>query len=158
MRFFSFEDWHGLQTDRNNARDLERAKAYQQYLTNLKPQLPANMLAFIETIDLKQANVTGIAVDSTVPICTMDLHAYESCCEPEDSRKFVTVCYTDLESFVVSTSKLNSLPGKGGLGDIGADEIASNNDGTFTHELLFSSGILITIRFRSFVWRYGNAE
>ncbi len=153
MKFFSFEDWHELQTDWENARDLEQAKAYHRYLTNLKPELPSTLLAFMETVDLKQAYVTGIAVDSNAHTCTIELRAYENCCKPEDSRKLVSACYTDLESLVISTSKLDGLPGNGGLGDIGADEIAFDADGTFIHELLFSSGILISMRFRSFAWR-----
>jgi hypothetical protein len=148
MRFFTMEWWSGAQEEADGV-ERDAAADYQQHLATLRPfprevaQLDA--LPSLHDAHLRRLHQEG---DGKVALHFDALLA-------DGTRGPLEVSYGDVESFEITGDPEEGLPGPYGFGDMGYDEIDSVVGGAFEHRLLFSSGIEMCVRFRSF--RFGGS-
>ena len=58
--------------------------------------------------------------------------------------------YSQVEEVISTADPEKGLPGPHGYGDLGYDEIERFQSGLLEHRMLFSSGIVLTVRHRGF--------
>ena len=144
MKYFTIEDWMGDQDlDAERPPSWDAAEEYSRYLASIDALIPAEFRSLQESFYLHDSTlheVRGDFVKSTVELL---FHA----CDRQRTARAVRIQYCGVTVFESTSDPLKSLPGSGGYGDFGYDEIEVIGPAQFEHRILFSSGIDLLIRF-----------
>jgi hypothetical protein len=146
MRFFTMDWWQGVQAGGSTNPSDE----YQRHLASLRP-FPDPVTKLDGMPSLHDARLRRLENRSGSVEIQLDL------LDDRGNRTGGRLVYGDAELFLESDPDV-SLPGPGGLGDLGYDEISAPEPGVFEHRLLFSSGVELCLRFRKFDVHVGAVQ
>lgn len=143
MKYFTIEEWMGYQDlDSYEPGSWVAADRYAAYFESVQHLVPAEYTLLIETVYLHDSRLRHLEVDSRADSALLILDSARG-----DEACVVAIRYNGLEHFASSSDPDKSLPGPGGYGDLGYDEIEVVEGGLFEHRILFSSGIELMFRF-----------
>jgi hypothetical protein len=142
MRFFTMAWWRDVQTSSG----LNPSDAYERHLASLRPLPPA--VADLDRVpSLHDARVRRVEHGGGSVEITLDRWGEQGGWIP------TWLSYHGVERMSLSTDPDGELPGPSGFGDLGYYEIDVAVPGLFEHRFLFSSGVEMSVRFRSFNFR-----
>jgi hypothetical protein len=141
MRFFTMEWWRAVQSGSND----NPSDAYERHLALLRP-LPAAVAAMDQVPSLHDARFNGLDHVRDSVVVRLDRWGERG------GWVAIQLRYGGVEQLIVSSEPDGGLPGPNGFGDLGYYELDLATPDLYEHRLLFSSGIELAIRFRSFVF------
>ena len=142
MRFFTMAWWRDVQSGSG----VNPSDAYERHLASLRP-FPSAVADLDRVPSLHDARVRRVEnVESSVEL-TLERWGERGGWIP------TWLSYRGVEHLSLSTDPDGQLPGPGGFGDLGSYEIDTTAPGLFEHRFLFSSGVELCVRFRSFTFR-----
>lgn len=141
MRFFTFEWWMGQQT----GTPASPTEAYERHFKAIEDKVPRELAELELNGDLHDAKLRVLHSDSRAQTLELDLAAIGA----NGSTVHVRLRYLGVVSLHETGDPECGLPGPFGFGDLGYTEV-DVVDGDLVHSLLFSSGIELQVRFKSF--------
>src|SRR5262245_45533105 len=141
MRFFTFEWWAGVQTGNSS----DPADAYERHFKSIERMVPADLADLELNGSLHDAKLRALHSDCRAQTLELDLAAVDA----NGATVYVRLRYLGVVSLLGTADSEYGLPGPFGFGDLGYSEV-DVVDGDLTHSLLFSSGIELQVRFKSF--------
>jgi hypothetical protein len=139
MRFFTMEWWQGVQGGLTE----NPLEAYQRHLATLRP-FPIPFARLDQLPSLHDAHVRRVEHLGGAVEITLDAWGKRGDWIP------TRLSYRGVERFTLQADPNKSLPGPGGFGDLGYDEIDVLSAEVFEHRLLFSISLELSVRFREF--------
>ena len=130
----------------------ESASAYRQHFEQIRSSLPPTLADFHERVTLHDARLRRLAADLPKRVLDLELDGYALSPrgDPHTPRQW-NLHYTGVTSVTSTADPAGGLPGPGGYGDLGYDELDVIEPGLFEHRMLFSTAIELHVRFRDLV-------
>ena len=151
MRFVTIDHWiadqHSLGDGASDAPSAAAAAEYRRYFQSIHDRLPPGYLSMIDRVSLHDGRLRAIAWSNDSRLLEMRIDAFDS---TGRYYRAVTLSYLDILSFETTSDPDKCLPGPGGFGDLGHEEIEVLEEGVFKHSILFSSGIELAVTFTRF--------
>jgi len=146
MKYFNISNWQDP--------DPTPTRAYQQYIDGVRDKLPSDLqrlcnywTAEVEkAVYLNDGRIRSIQVMQAAASAEVVMDGEL----PGRIEVLVHLHYGQVASFQSVVDPAGGLPGPCGYGDHGADEIEVREDGLLEHRMLFSSGIELSVVFRTF--------
>jgi hypothetical protein len=152
LRFITLDWWRG-----DDPRDP--FPAYQAHLAKIRQLLPARLIGLQEDCRLHDAEVQSTRYESASGVFVIDLIAYEEEEAPaRTNARRVRLRYSQVVSIFSTVDPRGALPGPGGYGHLGYDEVDVTKEGHLEHRLLFSTGIEMQIVFAEFGLEWEGLE
>jgi hypothetical protein len=139
MRFFTMAWWQAVQAGTTE----NPSDAYERHLATLRP-FPSSVARLDQLPFLHDAHVRRVEHLGTAVEITLDTWGKTG------DRVPIRLSYGGVERFTLQADPEKGLPGPGGLGDLGYDEIDAISAEVFEHRFLFSSSVELCVRFREF--------
>ena len=139
MRFFTMAWWRDVQA----GSAANPTDAYERHLASLRP-LPTAIAELDGLPSLHDARF--VRLDRTGDSLELVLDRWGE----RGAWMRTKLLYGGVEGLTLSADPDGALPGPIGLGDLGYYELDTVAPGLFEHRLLFSSGIELSVQFRSF--------
>jgi hypothetical protein len=152
MKYFTFDWW-----ERSEPTDV--FKEYGAYIKKVLHELPADLRRLEQECSLHDGRIIRLHIEPIQK--TLELELVGDCCDeslPKSYARRYRLTYKELESFTSIANPKRHLPGPGGYGDLGYDEIEVLAPGRFEHRMLFSSSIEFHVRFGSFSLWYEDYD
>jgi len=144
MKYFTIEDWMGDQDlDAARSPSWDASEEYSKYLDSVDHLIPAEFRSLQDSVYLHDSNLHELRIDLPSGTLEMLFHA----CDRQQHACAVRIQYAGVTLFESTSDPEKSLPGPGGYGDFGYEEIEVIGAARFEHRILFSSGIELLIRF-----------
>jgi hypothetical protein len=143
MKYFTMKWWSGESSNPDGP-----GKLYQAYLTEVQDRLPAGIVKFIRDSSLHDGQLRVWKLLPAEAKLELQIDGFNN--YAGDEPRHYRIEYGGVMS-VESTGDPNvGLAGPHGYGDLGYDEFEVLADDLFEHRMLFSTGIELTVRFKSF--------
>ena len=146
MKYFTLEWWNAVQTG-----DLgDPSDTYGEYYKSVKDKLPGDLIKLHEEIFLHDGKLKSLDISFPENRMSIELDTDDG----KGNLREISLRYTGLTKFKSTADPDNGLPGPRGYGDLGYDEVELLSDGRLEHRMLFSSGIVLSIQFKSIELKY----
>ena len=146
MRFFTLEWWIGQQQAHN--RPPDPFDSYRVHFAKIENELPQDLIELEQRGALHDAKVRAFRLDLGAETFELDLMTWG----PNGGDLAMRLHYGGVAALHGTADPDRGLPGPRGFGDLGYSEIHVIDD-AIEHWLLFSSGIELHVRFKSFELR-----
>lgn len=146
MKFFTLAWWSSACEDSDAL-----FRKYQVFVADFFDRLPDSYQRLHRDLSLHDSRLRRFDADyrhQTLEI-HLDGHGFDRTDNSYFERKF-TLRYYDVKQVLTVSDPQQGLPGPHGYGDLGYDEIELLSSGELEHRLLFSSGIVLTVRHGGF--------
>jgi hypothetical protein len=151
MKYFTLQWWIDCQElDWPSEEVRMPPEQYERYYASVEDQLPREIADFELKYSLHDAVFLNMKID--IEQETVELNFLISI-RTENNRRFEkqgTLLYAGVKHFGSSADIERALPGTGGHGDLGYDEIEVIATNLYEHRMLYSSGIEFAVRFSGF--------
>jgi hypothetical protein len=146
MKHFTIQWWSGEIDDQ-----MPAFKAYEAYLAEVKPRLPADLRRLTEDVSLHDSRLRRLLLASDKKELVIDLDGWG---RDEGHQSYhavkIRLAYGGVFSFESLADPEAGLAGPHGYGDLGYDEIEILGPGLFQHRMLFSTGVEFAVTFGAF--------
>ena len=148
MKYFTLDGWIGDQDRGDDGTAAARAvQAYKTYLAGVRPELPGDFRRLLADYCIHDGRLRHMTVDLPAGIVVLRFDAGDVTMR---QGRDISLHYGDAILVETTADPERGLPGPHGYGDLGNDEIELLDGGLLEHRLLFSTGIELTLRFRTF--------
>ena len=149
MKYYTMDKWIADQDLDRPGEPLAFAtrKAYDEYLRKVRHLLPDRLNQLPSEVCISDSNLQEFEWNLDNQSVMLLLDAGDPLMR---EGRVVRLHYSGVRQFNSISDPQKTLPGPGGYGDLGYDEIEVLDQGWFEHRLLFSSGIEIAIQFQGF--------
>jgi hypothetical protein len=121
--------------------------AYEKHFESVRRLLPSGISQLSDNETLHDATLTSIELDMAVRALAIKLRGWN---RPFREGRLFTLSYGNVGTVSISAVSKHPLPGAPGFGDLGYWEFDVHSPGTFTHRMLFSTGIELSVFFSRF--------
>ena len=148
MKYFTLDGWIGDQDADDDGTAAARAvKAYKAYLASVQSALPAHFKRLLAEFCIHDGRLRHMAVDLPAGMVVLRFDAGDVTMR---EGRDISFHYGGVDFLESTADPDRGLPGPHGYGDLGNDEIEVLDGGLLEHRLLFSTGVELTLRFRTF--------
>jgi hypothetical protein len=149
MKYFTLDGWIADQD--LGAFDPESVnrpvREYKAYIESIRDRLPADLQNLLAQFSLHDGRLRSLTLDVAGRTAVVRFDAGDITMR---EGRDVSLHYGDVSVVESTSDPKRGLPGPHGYGDVGNDEIELFEDGGLEHRFLFSTGIQMRIRFRTF--------
>ena len=155
MKFFTIEWWSG-DIDQDHMAVFDD---YRKHIERITPDLTDVHHRLLKDVSLHDSHLLMLSADYEAESVTLDLDGsgFDESTKSYFGRRFKLI-YKDVQSLLSTSDPEKGLPGPNGYGDLGYDEIHLLAPGLFEHRMLFSSGIVLSIRHRQFILEFSDSK
>ncbi len=150
MKYFTIEWWAGEVEDDSHLFD-----DYRAHIEHIFADLPPDHQRLTNEVSLHDARLLRFTADFDKRTLMLDLDGcgFDQSSNSYFGRRF-ELQYSEVDCIETTANPEKGLPGPHGYGDLGYYEIDLISPGLFEHRLLFSTGIVLTVRHRRFTLTY----
>ena len=149
MKYFTLDDWIRDQdlelVDTDHI--VRTINAYKCYLESIKPRLPEDIRRLLNEYCIHDGILRDLQIDVQKATVIMSIGAGDI--TMKEGRE-ISLHYSGVTNMRSTADPKRGFTGTKGYGDLGNDELELLENGLIEHRFLFSSGIQMLIRFRTF--------
>ena len=149
MKYFTLDGW--IRDQDIQSYDPERTvradNDYKRYLASIMLRLPDELKRLLAEYSLHDGRLRDLQID--IPAATVKLRFDAGDITMREGRD-ISLHYLGVTFMQSTADPEKGLLGPHGYGDVGNDEMELLESGLVEHRYLFSSGIQMLIRFRTF--------
>ena len=143
MKYFTIKWWSG-----DSSNPSKPGERYQAYLASVHERLPVSIAAFMRDCSLHNGQLKQLKLSTAEMQLELQIDGFNN--YAGDEPRHYRIQYDGVMSVQSTGDPAVGLAGPHGYGDLGYDEFEVLADGLFEHRMLFSTGIELVVRFKSF--------